>query len=1603
MNRLKKIFISCLICLVAVETCGATRRRKNKNRYVIQTNGDNIKDKKYDSKHNDRTLFLFSIFSEYFNSNRNTDLKGLLFVFYSLLEENLEDSRIKGFHPIDSYDPLIKNDNHIESDLDRDLGEIRKRFNGHDFIWLDENNTKESINLTKLGYNERSSEILKEFDRSFNEVKDYIRDGVSITTEEDFLEKFDDYFRAKKIKVGGNFISMEDLMARDANFKRFLLDLKISLEKLYDENLNSKCCTPQEQKEAYELIKNFKLNFSKEIGKFKNLKVFKNDEDKEVFTKYMEEFINYFYNNARYKYHEKKVKIRCYNENLKDAIKDLEKFKGNKSNKINFFINNIRSKFNLKDLKNLLDDFDYCCENINFNNRSKEEDSRFKTLGDIQPSAIFNISTERDANFILCKVQEEYMKQINEYRKQHPKIDLVDSHIFRWRFRENVDKDSKELGKKTFVIQVGPIPKDKAELYRIKQNPITRKKREIYANILNSAVTKVIESLKKSSDLDKEYIAFLDKCALPSEINFEYVKKEYDKFLENVRSKNFYTLLKDSSNARNVHGGFCTSLYKMDFLNNFKNILIENLKSLFEEKLKIRYDNFVKQIKLGYDKDIYGEEGNGEYIDSIGDIEKIICDIKFKDNLKKEQVEGIKRLFRKVVQDLAQNTLKRTFEKTRKDFEEAKDEKSFETLKNNVLEFVALNYREDMSNSLKRVYNDIESSDEVPYQDEYAEYFDGKIVEVENKLLFEDIDEGVIIKAIREVTKSDEKESEWLNKIGVKEKNKYDKINNLLKEYFLYYCKNDQQKAYEMEKYFREELFKSGYLNNLTEEDIEDIIYNHMMLDTVDFTIDVKKFINRFLDVMKEYISNKSKSKNEINNNINSINENKIEEKKLDSINKNKDKIENKTLNIEPNKFLKSVDSKGNIKIDNYSNRNNLNNINSINENKSRIEEKSLNNFSEKEEKIYKKLESIFEKDFEKYYKSGSKGYNDIKEYFKERVNKKEYLEKLDEEDVEILKRTKEIFDNWFVLYFEDSDLKGKIDYFCNAIRDRISSKNESVQETYAKIMEYMEIISKYHGINIGNENKNKIEEKLNLINKDNGKINNSNNINSINENKGKIEEKSLDDLIDKEEKIYKKLESIFEKDFEEYYECELDSNKYRDMKKYFKDRVNKKEYLEKLDEEDIEKLKRTKESSKDFYYGLYDNDDLKGKIDYFCGIIEDTIIDKEGNVQEIYEKIMKSMGTISEYHGINEDRNKIEEKKLNLFNENKGNINNNININSINEDRNKIEEKKLNLFNKNKSNINSNNINLNSINENKGKIEKEKLNLINENKSNINNNNNINLNSINENKNKIEEKKLNLFNKNKSNINNNNINLNSINEDRNKIEEEKSLNNLSEEQEEIYKELESMFKEEFKKYSKGHSKIYNAIKKYFRDKVSKKRYLEKINKTNVEVLKKIKKDFDMFYGIYYADDIKRRINNFCMMIDHFILDETRSLGEIYEKIMESLGMISIYHKSNTTKENEIKKEKSSLIKENKSKKNKINGNSNKFNKDIKEKKDKYPLLLSLPKTKKGHHKKNINKNLFNMVERKNNININIKKVKLNDSDKINGSQKKEKFRDSDK
>ena len=817
MNRLKKIFISCLICLVAVETCGATRRRKNKNRYVIQTNGDNIKDKKYDSKHNDRTLFLFSIFSEYFNSNRNTDLKGLLFVFYSLLEENLEDSRIKGFHPIDSYDSLIKNDNHIESDLDRDLGEIRKRFNGHDFIWLDENNTKESINLTKLGYNERSSEILKEFDRSFNEVKDYIRDDVSITTEEDFLEKFDDYFRAKKIKVGGNFISMEDLMARDANFKRFLLDLKISLEKLYDENLNSKCCTPQEQRQAYELIKNFKLNFSKEIGKFKNLKVFKNDEDKEVFTKYMEEFINYFYNNARYKYHEKKVKIRCYNENLKDAIKDLEKFKGNKSNKINFFINNIRSKFNLKDLKNLLDDFDYCCENINFNNRSKEEDSRFKTLGDIQPSAIFNISTERDANFILCKVQEEYMKQINEYRKQHPKIDLVDSHIFRWRFRENVDKDSKELGKKTFVIQVGPIPKDKAELYRIKQNPITRKKREIYANILNSAVTKVIESLKKSSDLDKEYIAFLDKCALPSEINFEYVKKEYDKFLENVRSKNFYTLLKDSSNARNVHGGFCTSLYKMDFLNNFKNILIENLKILFEEKLKIRYDNFVKQIKLGYDKDIYGEEGNGEYIDSIGDIEKIICDIKFKDNLKKEQVEYIKRLFRKVVQDLAQNTLKRTFEKTRKDFEEAKDEKSFETLKNNVLEFVALNYREDMSNSLKRVYNDIESSDEVPYQDEYAEYFDGKIVEVENKLLFEDIDEGVIIKAIREVTKSDEKESEWLNKVGVKEKNKYDKINNLLKEYFLYYCKNDQQKAYEMEKYFREELFKSGYLNNLTE------------------------------------------------------------------------------------------------------------------------------------------------------------------------------------------------------------------------------------------------------------------------------------------------------------------------------------------------------------------------------------------------------------------------------------------------------------------------------------------------------------------------------------------------------------------------------------------------------------------------------------------------------------------------------------------------------------------------------------------------------------------------------------------------------------------
>ena len=211
------------------------------------------------------------------------------------------------------------------------------------------------------------------------------------------------------------------------------------------------------------------------------------------------------------------------------------------------------------------------------------------------------------------------------------------------------------------------------------------------------------------------------------------------------------------------------------------------------------------------------------------------------------------------------------------------------------------------------------------------------------------------------------------------------------------------------------------------------------------------------------------------------------------------------------------------------------------------------------------------------------------------------------------------------------------------------------------------------------------------------------------------------------------------------------------------------------------------------------------------------------------------------------------------------------------------------------------------------------------------------------------------------------------------------------------------MFKEEFKKYSKGHSKIYNAIKKYFRDKVSKKRYLEKLNKTNIEVLKKIKKDFDMFYGIYYADDIKRRINNFCMMIDHFILDETRSLGEIYEKIMESLGMISISHKSNTTKENEIKKEKSSLIKENKSKKNKINGNSNKFNKDIKEKKDKYPLLLSLPKTKKGHHKKNTNKNLFNMVERKNNININIKKVKLNDSDKINGSQKKEKFWDSDK
>ncbi len=1267
MNRLKKFFVSCLICLLAVETCSATKRRKNKNKnknkieMQMRDNTNNIQDKNNIIKsNNDRTLIFFNLFfedSNFLNIMCEDISKKIVNNFF---EEEFKEPELEGFY---SVKELKENGSFIKSELDRDLENIRNESPYYNFFWLDRSNTKESINSTKLGYNEHSYEILKKVEKRFNKIKEYIK-NVFVSTEEEFFKKFNEYFEKTKIQFEKKSISMAELNEKYKEVRDFFSGLIKDLKKLYDKDLKPAVFRLQDNKELYESIKNFKSNLKEKTKELKNLKVFENAKNKEVLDTFMEDIINYCYHNARYKCHEKRAKFEYYNENVKEEIQKQEYGNGrNNDIKKSAFIDKINTNFNLLELKTKLDKLNYCFTIFDYDNTKDSQDrNRYNFLKNGQSIArILKISNSSDFSIILNKICKEYFKRINSLKKQNPTADLIDSNFFNYNIEYQNYGD--EETKNSIFIQVGPIPQDKLELYGIKENPITLKKREIYGKVFEESV---VEAMKNLRTLSKQEYEFMYQKAL---LQYENIDACYENFKEDINKDDVYFVSHRNICNTNYHGRHCTSFYKMYFLNNYKKSLEEKLNNFFEENLGFKYNDIVKNIKLWYKNDCHIIKNIYMYLDSIGDNKQIMCEIKFKDNVKKDEKDKITGFIEKNMTEMVLDSMKSALTKTKNDFKGAKDKESFEKIRSDVLEFIRLNNGEEVFKTLKGLYEDIENAEEIPYQDEYSKYFCGVIEEIYNRFNFEGEEKPVF-----RVKKLKAKENKSL--VDVKEEEaKYNKLEIALKGNFEDFCKNDKEKIKKNKEYFKKELIKRGYLKQLTDEDIRQIIHKKLSYGMLENFIIIKQAIDSFLNDIGEYILNKNKSKNEIQiENINSVDAADSEKfLKLCDILDDDFKIycknDKEKIKINKEYFLNKLIEKGYLK--QLTDEEDIEKLKEFKKNfDGDISKKSIKDAidyfediigkylfnKEQNKKKCEKILSLFDEYLKKLYENNQKKIEIFKMLLSKKIISNLSLDKLDEEDIEKLSKSKPSYEQ-----FKIGDSTKRIKLIIYSIKKYLSTKNINKNE-------------------VEEENSSSINEKKNNIN----------NLNSINENKNGIDEESLNKIKEEEERIYKKLESMFEEDFKKYYK--FGSKEYKDIKDYFKRKVMsiKNLNLTEFDEEDIEDFKRNKKSIDE----IFKKDNFKYRIKIFINILQKYFLNKNFLKNPINENDINIIDI-------------TEKEESNLRNKNKSNKNNNLIKNSINENKNETEKKESNLRNKNKRNKN-NNLIKNSINENKNETEKE-------------------------------------------------------------------------------------------------------------------------------------------------------------------------------------------------------------------------------------------------------------------------------------------------------
>ncbi len=1261
MNRLKKILVSCLICIVAIETCGASgKKRKNGRKDFVKTTNvekNEIKDKNQ-YNYNNKMIFLFSETFDDFNMADNEDKENLKKIFDSLLEEELKNEKLGGFYPIECSN---KNENYIVTDLDRDLNEIRKKFSVCDFFWLDESNTKNSINFAKLGYNEYSGEVLRKFDEAFNNVKKYIK-TVLISTKYELTKKFKEYFETK-IKFKNENITMKEFMEQDEKLNNFYEYLKDNLKRLYNDIDLDYGIHFQDIKQGYEYIKNLKLNFEKEIEELLKSDIFKHS-DKEKFKKIMRQVVDYFHHNARYKYHEKKVKMHLPN------LKNMRKMK---EAEIIISVNDINQKFNLSNLKSQVDFLNYSFKVFSFNNVADEKYNRFVELKDSHPSVeINNILTRQDFYLILNTIYKNYYSRINIFKNRKKNMDLLDNNYISYSKPEEFNDNSNEA--QTLIIQVAPFFRDKFELYGIKQDILTNKKKNMYFSALSKAFDETIEYLK---NLTEEQYEECVRVYNASFVNSKSLKKDYKNFKEFLKNfykkKNNYNLKMVGDFGKNYHGRVCTSFYKMNFLKNYKNILIDILNKFFNEKLCTKYDDLVEKLELSYDMDVSLKANIFKYLDDIGNIRQIICKINFKNDITEARKKEIEDLLKNRIKELALDSIKHAFERTKIDFEQANDEKSFEELKESVMEFIKLNYGEQIFRVFLEKYYAIKNSDEIPYQDEYSKYFEQDIKEIKNDFKFGG-KEAIKLENIK-LTK---KEDSGSNLFNIEEK--YRKIETGLSEDFKYYCRNDKEKINAMKEYLRKKLIDGEYLKQLTYEDIEEIIVKNNSLGVGRQRVTMKNKIDSFLDMIKKYILNKEKNINKTKCvDINSlVNVNLIDKEDIDKLLKIfamfsedfddfcKDYVESevaqnyliKKLNI--NGYLKELDEKDIKKLEKYKQifdgkhlskniKEEIDYFLSFVEH--RILEKNRDLKRNNLENKMLELKDLFYEGVDKSDKIYIVQQQSAEIYLRNMLLRNENIEKFNKEDIKKIRIFKKEFDmkykangiiekaylfkemiekyifkkkaeNILSVFYDDLDNfyknDEKKDDRIKAFKSFVLTKMNSLEDIY--FLEEKDI-EKFREIKISY----KQFTKNNVANADLIVKNIESYLKHINEYENEVETKEGSSNLLSKLEIYKELESVFEEDFNRFYV--VDSKELKKIKRYFKDMIRRELNLNGFSKKDIETLKGEKRNvDKLFKLENKDNEDsIYEKIDYFINLLKQTItkinhlkrIEKENEIKE--------------------------------------------------------------------------------------------------------------------------------------------------------------------------------------------------------------------------------------------------------------------------------------------------------------------------------------------------------------------------------------------------